>query len=111
MRRLDRVTNLDDDSRGFFAWQRRVALRVPFQDLTGCPLDGEEMQSGARFARFDRTDDVRMLDTSAELRLAKKTRDRRPVLTQLFAQHFECCDPMLGMIGTIDGRGSTLSDH
>src|SRR5687768_5229863 len=69
------------------------------------------MQPRAGFSGFDRANHIRVLNPSAEFRFSREPRDRRSVLTQLFAQHFECYDPMLGMIGTIDGRGSTLSDH
>jgi len=52
-----------------------------------------------------------VLDTCTELRFPQKARDGGPVLSQLFSEHLEGDHPMLGMVCTVDGGGTSLPDH
>ena len=40
---LNCIADLNDNPCYFLARQRSIALGVPLEDLTSCPLDGEEM--------------------------------------------------------------------
>jgi len=51
------------------------------------------------------------LNTGSELRFPSETRDRSPILPELFSQHLQCDNPVLRMVSTVDRGGSTLPDH
>ena len=65
-------------------WQRRVLLRVPLENVSRCPLDGEEMKPVFRLTNFDRANNVRMLHPGAIFGLAKKPRYRSLILAEFF---------------------------
>jgi hypothetical protein len=108
---LDSIADLNDDARNLVARERSVTLRIPFEDLSGCPFNGKEVQSWAGFPSFDRPNDVWMLNAGTKLRFSKKSGNRSPVLAKLLAQDLECYDSVLRMVCTVDRGGSTLPDH
>jgi hypothetical protein len=108
---LNRIADLDDNPCYFLARQWSVALGVPLEDLTSCPLDGEKMQAGSRFAGLDRSYDVRVLYASAELCLSRESGNGRSILAKLLTQDFECHNTILGMVGAVDSGCTALPDH
>src|SRR6185437_1441122 len=110
VRGVHRVGNLPNDRAHLVDGQRSLSLGVFLEDLAGGPLDGEKVHAGTGFTDLDRPDDVGMLDPLAIARLAKKARDGRAILAQLFAQHFDRDGAVIRMLRAEDGRGSSLAD-
>jgi hypothetical protein len=59
---------------------------------------------------FDRPYYVRVLHPCAKRRFAQEPCDCRSVLTQAFAQNLHGYFAVLGMLGSVNGRGTTLAN-
>ena len=74
---LDGIADLHDNPCYLLTRQRSIPLGVPLEYLASCPLDREKMQARSRFPGLDRSDYVRVLNASAELRLSRESGPRR----------------------------------
>ena len=110
MRRIHRVRDLQHDRRNFVVRQRRVAFRVTLEQFAGGPLDREEVHAFRGLTSFDRPHYVRVLHSRAERRFAHEAGDCRSVLAQALAQDFHGDFAVLGMLSSVDGRGTSLAD-
>ena len=61
---------------------------VPLEELTTCPLDGEEMKPTLRLTDFDSADNIGVLYARAILSLSYKTRDCSSIKAKFFPEYF-----------------------
>ena len=87
-----------------------MLLGIPFEKLTGGPLDGEKVHSRSGFSDLQGLHHVRVFHPLTVASLPDEACDCRLVLAKLLAKDFDGNDTMCGMVGAEDGGGSSLSD-
>ena len=109
MSRVHRVRDLQYDRRDFVVGQGRVALGVSLEQLTGRPFDREEMNAVRRLTGFDRPHYVGVLHSRPEGGFAQESGDGGLVLAKPLAQDLHGYFAVLGMLCSVDGRGTSLA--
>ena len=110
VRRIDRIGDLAHNVRNFLTGERRVTLRVAFEQLTWCPFDGQKVKARARLTNLDRADHVRVKHPGTVGGFTQKPRDGCAIIAQLFPQDFDCNRTVPWMVGTVDYGGAALTD-
>jgi len=110
VRGLHRVGDLHHDVRHLVRRKRTVAARVLLEQLARRPFDREEVHTGRRFADLDRSHDVRVRHPLAIVRLADTSRDRRAIVAQFLAQHFDGDCAVVRMLGAKNSGCAAFAD-
>jgi len=105
------IGNLADDLTNFLGWQGDMLFGVLLEELTQCPLDGQEVYTRSSFPNFDGPNDVRVGHSSPVRCFPEKSCDCSLVGPQLLLQHLDGNDAMNPVLGAVYHCRSTFTNH